>query len=135
MAIPSYQKFFLPLLRLTANDEELNITIATERICDLFNLSDEERKLLLPSKQQTVVKNRVSWARTYLVKAGLLQVTKRAFFKITEAGKQVLDNNIEDIDVEFLYQYPSFKKFHTNNKDDEVDGETKIANTEKISTP
>lgn len=38
--------------------------------CDkLFRLTEEERRGLLPSGQQTIINNRVGWARTYMVKA------------------------------------------------------------------
>jgi restriction system protein len=34
-------------------------------------LSEEDRNALLPSGKQTILSNRVHWARTYLDKAGL----------------------------------------------------------------
>jgi restriction endonuclease Mrr len=42
-----------------------------ESLADQFHLSTEERQQLLGSGQQTVIRNRAGWARTYLEKAGL----------------------------------------------------------------
>ena len=37
-----------------------------ETLSNQFNLSDEERKALLPSGTQRIVDNLIGWARTYL---------------------------------------------------------------------
>lgn len=50
------------------------------------DLSNEDRLEVLPSGGQTVFKNRVAWANTYLKKAGLLDSPARATVVITKAG-------------------------------------------------
>jgi len=49
----------------------------TDRFADQFELSDEECKVIIPSGTQALFDNCVGWARTYLVKAGLLETPKR----------------------------------------------------------
>ena len=83
MAIPDYQQFMLPLLKLTGDGEVHRISAIQDSIVQQFNLNEEELQAMLPSGQQSVVRNRLSWAKTYLVQAGLLEMTKRAHFKIS----------------------------------------------------
>jgi len=69
--------------------------------------------VLLPSGQQAIFDNRVGWARTYLKKAGLLETPRRGFLKITERGLKVIENSPNEINVEFLSQFPEFITFRT----------------------
>ena len=110
MAIPDFQSLMLPLLRLASNTE-VSIEQAVEHLSSEFNLTDDERTQLIPSQKQTIIKNRTSWARTYLAKAGLLQKTRRSHFKITDKGRDVLDSNISAVNVKYLEQFPEFQKF------------------------
>jgi restriction system protein len=73
--IPDYQRVMLPLLKYAGDKEEHHIQDAIERLADDFNLTEEERKELLPSGLQAIFDNRVGWANTYLKKAGLLEST------------------------------------------------------------
>jgi restriction system protein len=86
MPIPDYQSIMLPLLEFAGDKKEHSIREAIEHIANIFNLSEEERREVLSSGQQYIIDNRVSWARTFLKKAGLLESTKRAYFKITDLG-------------------------------------------------
>ena len=90
MAIPDYQTFMLPLLQLAEDGKEHKLSKAIEVLSDKFNLSEEEKETLLPSGTQTIIYNRVGWARTYLHKAGLLNIPKRGYFQITVRGKELL---------------------------------------------
>lgn len=111
MTIPDYKASFLPLLRLASDEKEHPIREAYEAISDVFNLSAEERRTLLPSGKQAIIENRVGWAKTYLAKAGLLESTRRSYFKITNLGLQVLARNPAQIDPNYLKQFPSFLDF------------------------
>jgi restriction system protein len=68
---------------------------------------------MLPSGQQSVLANRVGWAKTHLKKAGLLDNPKRGYVTISERGKQVLAQKPERIAIGFLNQFPEFKEFRT----------------------
>jgi len=69
MPIPDYQSIMLPLLKFAGDKKELSIREAIEHIANIFNLSEEERRELLPSGQQYIIDNRVGWARTFLKKS------------------------------------------------------------------
>ena len=100
----------LPVLRASGKGE-ISVGEVTNTLADEFTLTDEQRAELLPSGKQTKFSNRVQWAKTYLTKAGLLQSTKRAHFKITERGKSVLKGNPAKIDIKFLTKFAEFNDF------------------------
>ncbi len=55
-----------------------------------FHLTEEERAHRLPSGVKFTFNDRVSWASTYMKKAGLLASPKRGDYQITDRGLQVL---------------------------------------------
>ena len=115
MAIPDYQTVMLPLLSLAADREEHRLRDAIEQLADHFDLTEDERKELLPSGSQATFDNRVGWARTYMKKAGLLESPRRGYFRITDRGLQALEQQPETINVKFLEQYPEFLEFKTRS--------------------
>src|SRR3954467_2587955 len=109
----------LPVLKVAA-DGEIRISDAVERLIVVFGLSTEERSHLLPSGRQTTFANRVHWAKSYLGKAGLVDLTRRAHFKITSRGHEVLSRAPARSDINFLKRFPEFQAFRvTQNGDDE----------------
>lgn len=113
MAIPDYQSLMLPLLKFLSDEQEHKTREAVVKLSDDFELSKEERKELLPSGQQPIIDNRIGWARTYMLKAGLLSSPKRGYIKISSKGLEVLKQNPEKINVKFLEQFPDFIEFRT----------------------
>lgn len=101
----------LPLLKYAADNVEHKFSDAVEYLSNEFALTKEEREELLPSKTQDVISNRIGWARTYMKKAGLLEDTRRGYFKITERGKGVLSENLEKISTKYLQKFDEFKAF------------------------
>jgi restriction system protein len=116
MAIPDYQACMLPLLRLAADGGNHMLKEVLPTLADQFGLTEAERNELLPSGQENVFRNRVSWANTYLKKAGLLRSERRGYFSITERGKDVLLQHPKSIDVKFLAQFPEFQAFKGASK-------------------
>ena len=72
MQIPDYQTVMLPVLKHAATREETSSAECADVVADEFHLSADDRNQLLPSGGRTVIRNRVGWARYYLVKAGVL---------------------------------------------------------------
>jgi restriction system protein len=130
MPIPDYQSIMLPLLKFARDRMEHSLRETIEALADKFGLTDEERSELLPSGQQAVFDNRVGWARTYMKKAGLLETTRRGYYKITERGQEVFRKNPAKIDAAFLRQFPEFvefqraKKVRADGTEDEDSNET-----------
>lgn len=111
MPIPDYQSVMLPLLQLAGDGETHKFRATVEALARNYDLTDEERRDLLPSGKQPIFDNRVGWARTYLGKAGLLESPKRGQFRITDRGRQVLAQPPPSIDVQFLLQFEEFVVF------------------------
>jgi restriction system protein len=110
MPIPDFQTVMLPVLRL-ADSGEVRASEAIDRVADEFQLTPEERSELLPSGRQAKIANRVHWAVTYLVKAGLLDRPRRGVFGITKLGREVLAKPPARIDIPFLSQFDGFDQF------------------------
>jgi restriction system protein len=111
MAIPDFQTVMLPLMQFANDDQEHSLRETIEHLASHFQLTKEERKVLLPSGRQATFDNRIGWARTHLSKAGLLDSTRRGYFCITDKGKKVLSRNPPQINVSFLKQYPEYLEF------------------------
>ena len=78
---------------------------------------------MLPSGVAKTFPNRVAWAKSHFKMAGLIENTKRSSFKITEAGKQLLETNPDEINLRVLKTIPAYQerivrtrkeKFQTN---------------------
>jgi restriction system protein len=111
MPIPDFQTLMLPLLKLAADGKEHHVREAINNLAAQFGLTENDLKELLPSGVDYLFDNRVSWARTYLKKAGLIQYSKRGYFQITDRGSNVLNQNPPKITVPFLRQFPEFRDF------------------------
>ena len=110
MAIPDYQTLMLPVLQTSASGE-VSVRDAIERLAKEFKLTDDERIELLSSGKQTVFANRVHWAKTYLAKAGLVQMTRRGHFVVTDRGRAILTQRPNRIDNSVLAQFEEFRQF------------------------
>lgn len=119
MAIPDYETLMLPLLRIAAegNGQEVPLIAAADKLANQFKLTDEDRRELLPSGGTFKFSSRVSWARTYLQKAGLLEATKRGHFRIIDRGLKVLSGNPDRIDADLLSQFEEFREFQGRKKE------------------
>ncbi len=116
MAIPDYQSLMRPLLACAINQGETTISQCAIKIAPLLNLSKNEVEMLLPSGKQTILSNRLHWAKFYMSKAGIIESTKRGFFKTTDRAKEILNDHPHRIDNETLLKYPEFKEFQKNTK-------------------
>ncbi len=112
MPIPDYQTLMLPLLKALARGggEERRLKDLALLLAEAFGLTEEERNILLPSGQPLFL-NRLSWARTYLKKAGLLESPRPGWVRITPLGLEVLKENPKRIDNAFLMRFEGFRAF------------------------
>lgn len=130
MPIPDFQTLMLPLLRLMADRQEKSIREATEPLAQELQVTSEDLATLLLSGQ-SVFRNRISWAKTYLSKAGLLTPTRRGYFRITDRGIEVLGKAPGRIDIRFLEQFPEFGAFRQRT----VQAEPEVASSEQRDEP
>jgi restriction system protein len=87
MAVPTYDKFIEPVLRLLVDHPEgVDAKTAHEAAASALGLTGEDREQLLPSGSQPMYKNRAGWAHDRLKRAGLSSSPKRGFWKVTAEG-------------------------------------------------
>lgn len=134
MSIPDFQTLFLPVLKLSSTGE-IHSKDAVSKLSDEFNLTEDERQTTVPSGSMTLMKNRVVWATTYLVKAGLVVRPQRGYFTATDRGKEVLSEHPEKINVKFLRQFPEFETFRTLKKPKESDSSVVQTDDVVLATP
>ncbi|MDD3768588.1 MAG: restriction endonuclease [Aminobacterium colombiense] len=136
MTIPDYQSLLLPFLKHLSNGKEHTKQEMIDLLATDFKLTSAERKELLPSGRQKVFDNRVSWTRTYLKKALLLQSPARGRYTITDRGRQVLTENLSKIDVSYLKQFPEFVTFlNTSKNNNKTPVNKRVARAESKDTP
>ena len=129
MSVPDYQSLMLPVLKAVSDRKEYKIRDIIETLAIEFQLTDEDRKELLPSGQQPIFDNRVAWAKTYLKKAGLVDSPRRATIVITQRGLDVLSQKPSGINVKFLRRFPEFIEFQTSKRDEEESQEEILQQT------
>ncbi|MCY4641506.1 MAG: restriction endonuclease [Gammaproteobacteria bacterium] len=120
MPIPYYQTLMLPLLQALSDRHTHSVKELFEVLGNQFQLTEEEKNEKVPSGRQTKVNNRISWARTYLKKAGLVGSPAKGQVKITEAGIDVLEKDKPDkINNVYLRKFDRFVEFRpwTSDKD------------------
>lgn len=126
MAVPKYDELMKPLLMAIQDGKTYTIKDVSARLAKQLKLSADDLAEMLPSGWQTVFKNRIGWANTYLKKAGLLDRPARATIVITDAGKQVVADNPEKIDSNYLKRFPSFADFKSTAENSDEDDHTSV---------
>lgn len=111
MTIPDFQTLMLPVLETVGDKKEHLFRDIVEVLAVKFSLTQDERKILLPSGRYPTFDNRVGWAKTYLKKAGLVEQTKRSYVSITQRGLDVLASKPSIINMKFLEKFPEYISF------------------------
>jgi restriction system protein len=109
--IPDFQSLMLPIMQVLSDGQERKMPQLGDELAIRFKLSDEDRKAMLPSGQQTVFNNRIGWAKTDLKHAGLIDNPTRGRVKISDLGRKVMAEKPTVINRKFLKQYPSYLAF------------------------
>jgi restriction system protein len=138
--IPDYQSLMLPLLRLAADGQEHRVRDVIEPLGKQLGLTEAQMEEMLPSGRQPIFNNRVHWAKTYMAQAKLLEITKRAHFRITDRGRKVLSENPAKVDVKLLERFPEFNEFKERARNSQTDGGSaeitaKTEPVEQLATP
>lgn len=133
MAVPDYQTLLLPLLELGSDGNEYRVGDAVEALADRFGLSEEDRRQLLASGTETLLANRVWWARTYLVKAGLLERTRPGYVRITERGRKLLAERPQRLRSADLLRFPEFREWHGGGRKRRPDESIGVGVSEEVA--
>lgn len=112
LAVPDFQSFMLPVLKVTADGKEHTLTELRARLSSEMGLSSDDLEEKLPSGTQSKYTHRLNWSTVYLSKAGALSRVRRGVVMITDRGRQLLSQSSTRITVKMLQQYPEFNEFH-----------------------
>ncbi len=90
MGVPTYDQFIEPILRLLAQNDEMEpARDIHEQVATKVGLSKEDKLETIPSGQ-LVYKNRCGWAHDRLKRAGLSSSPKHGYWQITEEGRRFI---------------------------------------------
>ncbi|MFT3947913.1 MAG: restriction endonuclease [Agriterribacter sp.] len=135
MTIPDFQSLMLPLLTFLADGKEHTTKETLNYLADEFQLTDEQRQEMLPSRNQTVFYNRVTWAKAHLKMAALVENLKRGSFKITPNGLDILKQKPDTINLKFLRQIPEYIETAESWKNNSMDAGIVENETSEAKTP
>ncbi|MCP3994131.1 MAG: restriction endonuclease [bacterium] len=105
MTIPDFQTVMRPLLEAHQDGEEHINRDLVASLADHFELTEDERREMLPSGRAKLFANRVGWAKTHISKAGLLFSPRRAISQITERGRKALRDYPDGINLAILDKF------------------------------
>jgi restriction system protein len=106
--------------------DEISIAGLEDEVGKALRISAEERQLRLPKGNQTLFANRLNWARSYLSKAGLIELPRRGYCRATNRGRELLAEGVSEIDLGLLERYPEFVAWKTQSKGGQVADETEM---------
>lgn len=137
MAVPKYNELMLPLLQYASDGKVHHIRDAASAIAQHLVLNEEQLNELLPSGKKTKFYDRVHWAKTYLMKAKLLESAGRGLLQITQRGYDVLQHNPSTIDDALLNQFPEFVAFYSASNNIDSTKQERIIQSEidEVQTP
>jgi restriction system protein len=110
MAVPMHQDMMLPALHTMADGQAYKTSTILDVLAEHFKLTTEELNEPL-SETNSVLKfsYRFGWTCSYLKRAGVIVPVERGVFRITEAGRALLAENLDRVDNKILAaRYPAF---------------------------
>ena len=115
MNIPTYDELLNPVLKL-AKLKPITRRSAALEISELLRLTEEQKSAVIPSGNGTYFGGRVSWAMTFLTKAGLISKIEKATYKITPEGEAFLAKFPDKITVKNLETIEGWQEAWNSSK-------------------
>jgi restriction system protein len=113
MPIPDYESLMRPVLEALSDGQERPVKELRDLAAASQGITEEERAVPIPSGTQSLFGNRINWAITYLVKAGLVARLAGGIALVTDRGRKVLAEHPGRIDNSVLEEFPEFIEFKT----------------------
>lgn len=119
MTVPAYSELLWPTLQaVIALGGSASIAELDAAVIEREQLTPEQQSVLLSGGPQTVVQNRLAWARTYLKGMGLLINSTRGVWAVTQAGQDAAQEAIEPLRAEFAASRKKSSKKKAKNGTD-----------------
>lgn len=126
MAIPDFQNILLPLLDAVNDGEEHHLNEVIEKLAQYFKLSEEDLREQYPSGNDNIFRNRIRFARSYLVRTGLLEHPRRGYIKISPSGLEALKRRPTMINNDFLKTIPGAVLPSASEEIKEISGNSQL---------
>ncbi|ALT68988.1 restriction endonuclease [Methanobrevibacter millerae] len=120
--IPKFKEFYFPVLSFFKDNDIHTKKEVSNYIAKFFELNENDLNEKTSKGSKLKYEDRTQWAVNHLYRATLLKRIERGKYLISEEGKKVLNQEINQIDENFLNNYDSFKKYRNleKNKDNMV---------------
>jgi restriction system protein len=134
--VPDFQTLMRPILvalddGAPRSPKAVRAVLATE-----FDLTAEDLAEKIPSGRAKTFQNRVGWALTYMLRAGLISRPKRSTYQLTDRGREVLKEHPKSVGIAVLKQFEEFRDFHQDSKTpSQTQGPSHAPRTTDLSTP
>lgn len=115
MAVPSYEALMRPTLETLAEQGQQQFRVLVDLVAERQALTEEDRRETIESGG-SVLTNRVGWALTYMVQAGVVRRPKRGTAEITDRGRKLLAEVSGPISNANLVQFPEFVEFRRRSR-------------------
>lgn len=115
--IPPFQEYLYPFLALMGDGNARNLSQICEALSKTMNLTKEELAETYETSGHNRHYGRCGWARTWFMKAGIINSTNKGVYIISPVGKELLSSGETKITQKYLIEhYPSFAAFAKTKK-------------------
>lgn len=135
ISVPGFQYFMSPFLEVISDGKTRHMNEIYDLVVKHTNLTEEQCSILLPSKVDTLVRNRIGWVRTDLYKAGLIVQVSRGNYHISHNGLQALKDNPNGFDLKYLRTLPAFQSWLKSFKGDKAESTELETTLNQSNTP
>jgi restriction system protein len=118
MAVPIFHEFLLPILRFVSDGEPHRPADTLEYVVAQFPLTEDDLANRL-ANGRTRLMDRVLWAITYLRKSRLIESVSWGVFRITDRGRELLQEKPNTLSLRDLERYPEYLEFKGRGKKEE----------------
>ena len=88
--VPTFELYIQPFLECLKSGEEKNLKQLSKELSEFFKLTEQDLAETIAKGTQSRHYNRVSWAGTYTLKAGLTRRVRPGCYLITEFGREFM---------------------------------------------
>ena len=113
MAIPKYNELYRLVLLSLQDGGTRSMKEVRDFIISTLHLTEQDLAETLPSNpKSSVFSGRVGWAKTYLLKAQMIDSPQRGHIFITPSGKALLESGISITNTVLAQKCPEFLDFY-----------------------
>lgn len=114
--LPGSKGLFLPILQAMGPGEDRHASDLITPVQQSLDLSEEQITATRPGHSQPLIFQKLVATISHLVKAGLLQRSRRGYTRITQLGQDLLATNPSEVSYTTLREFAGYKPNKTKSK-------------------